>query len=42
VRDIIEDEMEQTLDGKKTAASALTSAVKRGNAVLREFERSNK
>jgi sn-glycerol 3-phosphate transport system substrate-binding protein len=42
VRDIIEDEMEQTLDGKKTAAAALTSAVKRGNTVLREFERTNK
>ena len=42
VRDIIEDEMEQTLDGRKTAAAALTSAVKRGNTVLREFERTNK
>ena len=42
VRDIIEDEMEQALDGKKTAAAALTSAVTRGNAVLREFERTNK
>jgi sn-glycerol 3-phosphate transport system substrate-binding protein len=42
VRDIIEDEMEQALDGKKTAAAALTGAVKRGNAVLREFERTNK
>jgi sn-glycerol 3-phosphate transport system substrate-binding protein len=42
VRDIIEDEMEQTLDGKKSAAAALTSAVKRGNTVLREFERTNK
>jgi sn-glycerol 3-phosphate transport system substrate-binding protein len=42
IRDIIEEEMEQALDGKKTAAAALTSAVARGNAVLREFERSNK
>jgi sn-glycerol 3-phosphate transport system substrate-binding protein len=42
VRDIIEEEMEQALDGKKTAAAALTSAVKRGDAVLREFERTNK
>jgi sn-glycerol 3-phosphate transport system substrate-binding protein len=42
IRDIIEEEMEQTLDGKKAAAAALKSAVARGNAVLREFERSNK
>ena len=42
VRDIIEEEMELALDGKKTAAAALTSAVKRGNTVLREFERANK
>jgi len=42
VRDIIEDEMEQALDGKKSAADALKSAVARGNAVLREFERTNK
>jgi sn-glycerol 3-phosphate transport system substrate-binding protein len=42
IRDIIEEEMEQALDGKKTAAAALTSAVARGNAVLREFERTNK
>jgi sn-glycerol 3-phosphate transport system substrate-binding protein len=42
VRDIIEEEMEHALDGRKTAAEALTSAVARGNAVLREFERTNK
>ena len=42
VRDIIEEEMEHALDGKKTAQAALESAVERGNAVLREFERSNK
>ena len=35
MRDIIEEEMEQALDGKKTAAAALKSAVARGNAVLR-------
>jgi sn-glycerol 3-phosphate transport system substrate-binding protein len=42
IRDIIEDEMEQALDGKKPAAAALKSAVGRGNAVLREFEKTNK
>jgi len=42
VRDIIEDEMEQALDGRKTAEVALKSAVARGNAVLTEFERTNK
>jgi sn-glycerol 3-phosphate transport system substrate-binding protein len=42
VRDIIEEEMEQALDGKKTAAAALKSAASRGNAVLREFEQNNK
>jgi sn-glycerol 3-phosphate transport system substrate-binding protein len=42
IRDIIEEEMEETLDNKKTAATALKSAVSRGNAVLREFERTNK
>ena len=42
VRDIIEEEMEGALDGKKTAAAALKSAVSRGNEVLREFERTNK
>ncbi len=42
VRDIIEDEMEQALEGKKPAAAALKSAVRRGNIVLREFEETNK
>ena len=42
VRDVIEEEMEQALDGKKTAEAALKSAVARGNAVLMEFERTNK
>jgi sn-glycerol 3-phosphate transport system substrate-binding protein len=42
IRDIIEEEMEQALDGRKTAAAALKSAVSRGNVVLREFERTNK
>jgi sn-glycerol 3-phosphate transport system substrate-binding protein len=42
VRDIIEDEIEQALAGKKTAAVALAGAVSRGNGVLREFERNNR
>jgi sn-glycerol 3-phosphate transport system substrate-binding protein len=42
VRDIIEEEMEQALDGRKTAEAALKSAVARGNAVLKEFARTNK
>jgi sn-glycerol 3-phosphate transport system substrate-binding protein len=42
IRDVIEDEIEQTLAGKKTAASALDSAVRRGNMLLRQFERANR
>jgi len=42
VRDIIEEEMEQALEGKKAAAAALKSAVRRGNIVLREFEQANR
>jgi sn-glycerol 3-phosphate transport system substrate-binding protein len=42
IRDIIEEEIEQALDGRKTAAAALKSAVSRGNTVLREFERTNR
>ena len=42
VRDIIEEEMEQALNGRETAAAALKNAVARGNEVLREFERTNK
>jgi sn-glycerol 3-phosphate transport system substrate-binding protein len=42
IRDIIEAEMEETLQGKVTAAAALRRAVDRGNAVLREFEQTNR
>jgi len=42
IRDVIEDEIEQTLAGKKSAAEALDSAVKRGNVLLRQFERANR
>jgi sn-glycerol 3-phosphate transport system substrate-binding protein len=42
IRDVIEDEIEQTLAGKKSAAEALDSAVRRGNILLRQFERANR
>jgi sn-glycerol 3-phosphate transport system substrate-binding protein len=42
IRDVIEDELEQALSGKKTAKDALDTAVKRGNDLLRQFERANK
>ena len=37
VRDIIEAEMENTLSGKKSPKEGLDEAVKKGNAVLKEF-----
>jgi sn-glycerol 3-phosphate transport system substrate-binding protein len=39
VRDVIDDELEQAFAGKKSAQSALDSAVERGNRLLRQFER---
>lgn len=42
IRDIIEDELEQMLDGKKPPMAALKSATARGDTVLREFEMTNK
>jgi sn-glycerol 3-phosphate transport system substrate-binding protein len=41
IRNIIEEEMESALQGKKTAQEALDSAVVRGNELLRQFERAN-
>jgi len=41
IRNIIEEEMESALQGKKTAQEALDSAVARGNDLLRQFERAN-
>jgi len=41
IRDVIEDELEQAFSGRKSAKSALDSAVKRGNELLRQFERAN-
>jgi sn-glycerol 3-phosphate transport system substrate-binding protein len=39
LRDIWAEEIEGALAGKKTAKEALDAAVQRGNAVLRQFER---
>jgi len=41
IRDIIEDELEQAFSGKRPAKAALDAAVKRGNEVLRQFEKAN-
>jgi sn-glycerol 3-phosphate transport system substrate-binding protein len=41
-RDIIEDEIEAAIGGKKTAKAALDDAVKRVNELLRKFESANK
>ena len=39
IRDIWSEEIEQALAGKKSAKEALDASVERGNAVLRQFER---
>jgi sn-glycerol 3-phosphate transport system substrate-binding protein len=41
VRDVIEDELEDILAGKKSAKDGLDAAMKRGNELLRQFERAN-
>src|SRR5882672_8195602 len=41
IRDVIDDELEQAFSGRKSAQSALDSAVERGNRLLRQFERAN-
>ena len=41
IRDIINEELENVWAGKATAKDALDNAVKRGNELLRKFERSN-
>ena len=41
IRDVIEDEMEQAISGKATPQAALDSAVRRGNEILRKFEKAN-
>ena len=42
IRTIIDEEMEQIWNGKKTAQEGLDSAVKRGNEQLERFEKANK
>jgi sn-glycerol 3-phosphate transport system substrate-binding protein len=42
IRDVIEDELERALAGKKSAQTALDSAVARGNELLRQFERATR
>ena len=41
-REVIEEEMEAVIMGKKDAKSAMDEAVKRGNDILRKFEAANK
>jgi sn-glycerol 3-phosphate transport system substrate-binding protein len=41
VRDVIDEELEQALSGKKSPQAALDAAVERGNRLLRQFERAN-
>jgi sn-glycerol 3-phosphate transport system substrate-binding protein len=42
IRDAIEDELEQAFAGKKSAKDALDAAARRGNELLRQFERVNR
>jgi sn-glycerol 3-phosphate transport system substrate-binding protein len=42
IRDVIEEELEQTFAGRKPVKTALESAVKRSNDLLRQFEKANK
>lgn len=41
IRDIIDEELEAAFAGKKTAQQALDDAVRRGNELLRQFEKAN-
>ncbi|HSE94326.1 MAG TPA: sn-glycerol-3-phosphate ABC transporter substrate-binding protein UgpB [Methylomirabilota bacterium] len=42
IRDVMDEELEAVWAGKKSAKDALDSAVKRGNELLRQFERTNR
>jgi sn-glycerol 3-phosphate transport system substrate-binding protein len=42
IRNVIQEELEKALQGQQTAAQALESANRRGNVVLRNFERANR
>lgn len=41
IRDVIEDALEDIFSGKKSAQAGLSEAKKRGNELLRQFERAN-
>ena len=41
IRDIIQEEMEDALAGRKAAKTALDDAVRRGNEILSQFEKAN-
>lgn len=42
IRDVIEEELELAFAGKKSAAAALDSATRRGNELLRQFQRATR
>src|SRR4029453_4718101 len=42
IRDVMDEELEAVWAGKKTAKEGLDAIVKRGNELLRQFERTNK
>ena len=42
IRDIINEEMEAIWNGSKSSSNAMDAAAKRGNALLRKFERANR
>ena len=42
IREIVHDELEQAFSGKKPVKKALDDAVRRGNEVLRQFEKSSR
>lgn len=42
IRDVIDEELEAVWAGKKSARDALDAAVRRGNELLRQFERANR
>lgn len=42
IRNIIQEEIEKAFQGQQTAQQALDNAVRRGNQVLRNFERANR
>jgi len=42
IRDVMDEELEAVWAGKKTAKEGLDAAVKRGNELLRQFERTNR